>query len=225
MRRFLWLTVLFGCVGCQGLQERIHCRHSAVECSAKECAPPAKSVTSPPPPEKITAQPRESVAAPTIAQEVLFVPVTSYVPYARQTPTGPLRMTTMPPQPVVGGPPSDLRTPPPADIRTPPPCEDKVELKKLLDLCQKQCDRIDHLEKCLKERNASPAVICPPQPLLRRPLFNRCEPLFNRCEPLFNRCEPLVPCEPAEKLSMPAPLPTPSASPPAKAQPPVLTIQ
>jgi hypothetical protein len=78
------------------------------------------------------------------------------------------------------------------------PKDDTV--KKLMEMCQKQCERIEHLEKCLRER---PPVVCPPSaPECRPPLFRR--PLFGpRCEPLHH-CEPLPHCEPAPGPMAPA---------------------
>ncbi len=218
MRQLLLVSLLVVGAGCHGLRDRLDCRRSICSttepCSAPEKKGPADIKAQPEKkgPADIKAQPQQET--PAIAQDVLLVPVTSYVPYARQTPVGPLRMTM----------PQNITTAPriPAEERIQPPAE---EVKKLLEICEKQSERINQLERCLKDRNVCPpTIICPPTapvcppPLPRRPLFPRCEPLFPRCEP--NRCETLVPCEPADNKRSSAPLPAPS-----NAQPAVLTVQ
>ena len=188
MRQLLLMSLLVLGAGCQGLHDRTDCRRGYCT-TTDQCQAPEKKG-----PADLKSQPKQDAVdpgrAPTIAQDVLLVPVTSYIPYARQTPVGPVRMV-MGPQDI-----TDRRGP--ADERINPPADEKV-VRKLMDLCEKQCERIDQLERCIKERNVCPpTVICPPTtPTCPPTLFRR--PLFPRCEPLFQRCEPLPTCDtPAE---------------------------
>lgn len=220
MRRFLVMSLLLVGAGCQGLHE--HCRKGAADCSKTEPCVTEKKVCAPAPKAEApkVAAPPPAPSMPAVAQDVFFMPVTSYVPYTRATPTGPLRMTM--PQgvgsPNVAAPPASAPEERP-NVAAPSP-EEKLLIKKLLEVCEKQCERLDQLERCIKERNVSPPPppVCP-QPLFRRPFFNRCEPLFPRCEPTLQRCEPLAPCEPANMNSSMPP------SGPPEVRPAVMTIQ
>ena len=204
MRQLLLMALLLVGAGCYGLGERIHCRRGMHGCSPTE--PCDKKAAKP---AEIKAAPTEEISGParsTQAQEVLLVPRMVYVPFVAQTPTAPVRMTSnmtvVPP----GGPKDQVTD-------RPCPAEDKALVKKMLEVCERLNDRIDRMEKCLREREASPPpVICPAPartaPLFGRPLFNRGMGLFQRCEP---QCETLQPCEPVlnppasvELLPMPA---------------------
>lgn len=211
MRRFLVLSLLLVGAGCQGLRDHVHCRKSVVDCATTEPCPPEKKVAAPMPekpkveaPKVSAPAPRPETAMPIVAQDVFFMPVTSYVPYTRATPTGPLRMTM---GPNVAAPPnvSAPREEEKPQISAPGPTPPSEDLKKLVDLCEKQCERIDQLERCIKARNIAPPTVicppsapyCPPQPLFRRPLFQRSEPFFQRCDPI---CEPLKQCDPVDPI-------------------------
>jgi hypothetical protein len=145
-----------------------------------------------------------------MAQEVLLVPRTAYVPFVAQQPTTPVRltssMTVLPPTaptPTVAAPPPEQ---PAQQVSAPPPPAKEECSKEMLDLCKKLNQRLDHMERSLHERKPTvcptPAPHCPtPQPLLpqlfRRPLFHRAErEQVIRCEPAI-RCEPGVRCEPS----------------------------
>jgi len=148
-----------------------------------------------------------------MAQEVLLVPRTAYVPFVAQQPTTPVRltssMTVLPPTaptPTVAAPPPEQ---PPQPVTTPPPPGKEDCTQQMLDLCKKLNQRLDHMERSLHERKPTicptPAPHCPtPQPLLpqlfRRPLFHRAE--RDRCEPAI-RCEPGIRCEPSIRCETP----------------------
>jgi hypothetical protein len=213
MRQFLLMSLLLVGAGCQGLRERIDCRHGGYACTTKEPCGPSEKVGAPGP-EKLAAPkaeapkvgaPRQEVAAPAIAQEILLVPRMVYMPYAPQVPTAPMRMgapgtTVVPPQ---GAPAPRENVEAPGPVAAPP-------TKQLVDICEKLCERVERMEKCIADRNASPpTMVCPPEvpycpPFFRRPLFPRCEPLRQRCEP--QPCPPdcmPVPANPRLPKSVP----------------------
>jgi hypothetical protein len=216
MRRFALVWLLLAGAGCQGLHEK-HCRSDGTTgtCPAPlaPCTVPEKKVSAPAPeapkaPEKVGV-PVGQPAQVAIAQEVLLVPRMVYMPFVAQSPTAPARltsnMTVLPPtgapvgapQPPVGAP-----SPPPVGA---PPCE-----SEMLDLCRKLNQRLDYLEKCIRDRPAPPTVICPPAtpacplPLLHRPWLNRCEPVANPCDTQCDQWRPCDPLAPAEPVGMPA---------------------
>ena len=217
MRRLLCLGLLLVCAGCHPLHER--CRPESAQ--APPC-PAEKKVAAPAPEKKVSAPAPEKVAAPApevpraaIAQEVLLVPRTVYVPYVAQTPTAPVKltseMTVLPPvgapsPPPVGAPSPPVGAPAPPTVCPPPtvPCE-----QEMVDVCKKLNQRLDHLEQCIRDRKA-PSAVCPPAPLLcphplRRLLFNRCD----TCVPGDPQCEPWSPSEalPPPGPSMPERMP------------------
>ena len=96
MRRILVFSLLLVGAGCHALRDHAHCKKGNLGCATTEPCPEKKVKSEPP---KVTAAPPTEAAVPTISQDILLVPVTSYVPYARTTPTGPVRMTL----PVAGG--------------------------------------------------------------------------------------------------------------------------
>lgn len=210
MRQFVLMVLMLAGAGCQCLHDR-RCRTECVTtepCEKKSvAAPPEKKDV-----DRVSAPGPDAAARAAAAQEVLLVPRTVYMPFVAANPTQPMRMT--PNVNVVGGPGPGVTSPGPT---APGPCPD--ETRQMLEMCRKLNERLDCMERCIKER-AAPTVICPPEgtvcpptmrvPLFRRPLFNRCEPLFHRCDP---QCDTLQPCEPAV---------TPSATTPATSTPPTL---
>ena len=225
-RQVLLMTVLLVGTGCQGLHDRVHCRNACTE----PCQAPEKCVVAAEKPrettkvsEKLPAPRTEAAPAQAaIAQEVLLVPRMVYMPFVAQAPTGVARltsnMTVMPPAgtppPVTAPPPAG--TPPP--VTAPPPagpCPEEV----MLDMCKKLNHRLDCMEKCIKERDTAPTMICPPQPffpLFRRPLFSRFDPVAPQCE-TFQPCEQGTPGAPPQRAmpatsSAPEILETPRAS-------------
>jgi hypothetical protein len=130
---------------------------------------------------------------------VLLVPRMVYMPFVAAAPTGPVRMTpnmTVVPPPYGAPPPQEKPPYSGPGPEQPAPCPKEECTQQLLDMCKKLNQRLDCIEKNLKDR-AEP--VCP-APLLRRPLFNR--PLFNRCE---TPCEIMIPCEPGPVLPGPTP--------------------
>jgi hypothetical protein len=195
MRRLLYLGLLLASAGCHPLHER--CRP---ECGiGAPCPAPEKKVSAPAPEKKVSAPAPEKAPEVThaaVAQEVMLVPRTVYVPYVAQTPTAPVRltsdMTVVPPVSAPSPPQAGAPSPPPVGAPTPPaaPCE-----QDMVDICKKLNQRLDYLEQCLRDRKGSTPP-CPPAPLhcphpLRRLLFNRCD----TCAPGDPQCEPWGPSE------------------------------
>ena len=151
-----------------------------------------KKVVSASVPEK----PCEPVGASTIVPDVLFMPVAAYFSCAWQRLTDQIHIAI--PHQHVGAP--ALREEKKTVVAQTPPPE---EIEKLYKLCEKQSERMDQLERYIKERAAPPTVIFPPSaqhcpsPLSRRPLFQRGEPFLHRCDPF---CEPWRECEPVERM-------------------------
>lgn len=244
-RHFLLMTLLLFGAGCQGLHDRMRCRDACTEpCPAsekpKEAAKPPERAAAPAPP-----QDPGHTAAVAVPQEVLLVPRMVYMPFVAANPTGVARMspnmTVMPPAGAPGPNPPPAGAPPPSGAPAPPPPPSVEE--QMLDMCKKLNQRLDCMERCIKDRNSA---ICPPSecvpacpqplfPLFRRPLFNRAEPIH--CDPhcaTMQDCAPIIAGPPgqvqvqppgnvgtAETLRrMPTPLPTPGANSPA----PVIVI-
>ncbi len=135
MRRRLALCLLIGLAGCRGPGRGVVCPGEPV------CMPPPSAPCPPPvhvkvPPQHIEVnikREKEKPAGPEeqraperqpIAQEVILVPRTVYVPYVQQTPVGPMRMMTtgavVPPQ-EQRVPPQEQKAPP-QEQRVPVPC-------------------------------------------------------------------------------------------------------
>ena len=209
MRQYLLITVVLVGAGCHGLGD---CRRGGRDChepcktaEKKPCAPPARSQAAPP--EQV-----DQVRA-ALAQEVLLVPRTVYMPFVAQTPTAPVRLTSH--MQVVQPPPERSVALPPAQQVTAPPKEECAQ-QEMLDLCKKLNQRLDHMERCLHDRKLTPRQACPepccppsqpmfPQ-LFRRPLFNRGEPAH--CEPAnCVQCEQVIhhgqPVQSSEPLAAP----------------------
>ncbi|MBI1831699.1 MAG: hypothetical protein HYR84_09640 [Planctomycetes bacterium] len=197
MRPLLLMALIFIAPGCQAMRDHIECRR---ECRASApCGRCARCVTMGERPKE--TKPAERVAAPrpevgeaaraAMAQEVLLVPRTVYVPYVAQAPTAPARltsnMTVLPPQ---GPEPIGMGRPQVGD----------PNLAEALDACKKLQERITFLERCLSDRT----IVVPqsgPAPQMRRPLLPRHDPLLPRCLP---QCDSLQHCDPVTGPMLPA---------------------
>jgi hypothetical protein len=207
MRQILLMSVVLAGAGCHclggrdcGTAEDETCRprhfaglHRRAPVCEKPCEETKKPVGKPPETPK-AAQP-EDITRAVVAQEVLLVPKTVYMPYVAQTPVSPVRMA---------GP--GAPAPPPEKPFGKPPEEEKPELRQMLDLCKKLCERIDRMEKCIGERQ--PVYVPAPEPGAAPPCPPTCPtpgilPLFRR--PAFQNCEPLFTCPPATQPTAPAP--------------------
>jgi hypothetical protein len=200
MRRLSILALLVGLagsVGCEALHERLECRRS-LHCGetpvcekvvAPVAAPAPPPVSAPPP----VAAPPPQVAAPApvpvIAQDILLVPKTVYMPYAAQTPVAVARVSQtalaqqvgapgpQPTPPQVGNP--QVANPQPTPQLAPEPCVPDAT-RQMLDCCRRLEDRMNQMERSMADRpvtivNTPPACAAPscPTGLLRWPLFRR----------------------------------------------------
>jgi hypothetical protein len=211
LKRFLILVAVLG-AGCQGFPRRNaepstpgSCPPAigqGAECPAPQacgqqpCAPPPPPC--PPPkkqaaPEKAPSPPAEQVERvqqqAQIAQEVMLVPRTVYVPYVAQTPVAPVRLSgvnTIPgrvssilerrelePQAAPPSPPSRQ------EEAAPPP-----EREKLQELCRQLNERLNRIE----------AQMCQPPP---------CAPLPQECPVI--QPQPSLPCPNPPAAPMPNP--------------------
>ena len=223
VRQILLMSVVLAGAGCQCLggrdcrttegDEGCHPRHFAglprrAPVCDKPCEETKKPVSKPPEMPKAAPAP-EDITRAVVAQDVLLVPKTVYVPYVAQSPVAPVRLAGMsaPPPPFSG--PSDVPS-----GRGAPPC-DTSELRQMLDICKKLNDRIDRMEKCVGERQSLPPTFAPlppaPEPMAAPPCPTPAPPcpapgflpLLRR--PVFQHCEPLYTCPPAQQ---PAPAPS-----------------
>jgi hypothetical protein len=214
LRRFVVLVAFLG-AGCHGFLKRdaeicapAGCPIAAPEaaiccppqppCAPPPCPPPPPKQAAPPekaPPEKAPPEQVEHVNQQAqIAQEVMLVPRTVYVPYVAQTPVTPVRLSAVNTIPgrvnsIVER--RDLETQP-----TPPAAPSRqeemppAERQQLLDMCKQLADQLSRLEQA--QRRAAQAVPCPPPcppcPLLQTIPFPSCPPTpalpANECAPL-----------------------------------------
>lgn len=255
MRQVLLLAVLLSGAGCQALGDR-DCRHDGHDglkdscrksrlagllhhhCPACETPKTCESPKTPaaPPPQKAPppVQEVEAPRVPSVAQDILLIPKTVYIPYAPQTPTAPVRLSNLPPglpgpeQPKAPGPaaPGPSAPGPAAPSPQPPPCD---ATQQLLKICETLNQRLDCLERKQREQMTAPqpvapcptVVPCPPTrpflPLFRRPLFPQCDSM-QQCDPCatpggaskVQTITPLpevhVPAAPEKIMSMPRPI-------------------
>jgi len=236
MRQILFMAALLAGAGCQALgdakchNEKEPCRkprlagllnHFHSDCEPKKPCDAPRAPAAPPPKAPPPVQEVETQRAPAIAQDILLIPKTVYIPYAPQTPTAPVRLSSLPPTapaPAAPGPqaPAPQAPGPQAPAPQAPgpqvPCDVTYQM---LDICKKLNERLDCLERKYSDRIVCPPTqVCPPRLIV--PNFPptgllRHFPLLRR--PLIPQCETLQPCEPTP-IPTPMSLPTPPTPPP-----------